>query len=371
MTGSTYGTKGPVILGVTWTGASVATILIGLRVYTRVKLVPSGTWALGWALLAFAFTTTAQAALTVGCVNGAGRHEPVIQSGDDPMSEALKRIYISNSIATVALGIGKIAAAAFLISLQGPNHKKGRWALSLLAASCLVLDTALVFYFLYVPCDDPEGIWNQHAPPRCHEHPAKFGYFAGSWNAVADLVLALYPIPLLWDVQTSVKIKVGACLPMSVGVLASVCAALRTYDAGSADQTYSMSDFWIWSITEMWLVLIAPSIAPVWPIFQKAYQEAASVTRPRGASVTATPWNNLGQLGMDRFHRARASSQPRPRTIRLQSESDEEMLCHDGILMKTDISVQHERSLGPSRRSSMSRPSLVRLKESASMILTV
>lgn len=49
-----YGGLGPAIVGVCWSLFAVATILVGLRIYTRFTIMKStGGWALIWACVAY------------------------------------------------------------------------------------------------------------------------------------------------------------------------------------------------------------------------------------------------------------------------------------------------------------------------------
>lgn len=54
--GGYYGGLGPAIVGVSWSLFGVATILVGLRIYTRFSLVKNkGGWALIWACVAWVY----------------------------------------------------------------------------------------------------------------------------------------------------------------------------------------------------------------------------------------------------------------------------------------------------------------------------
>ena len=45
---------------------------------------------------------------------------------------------------------------------------------------------------------------------------------------MADLVLALYPITLLWTLQMSKILKIGLCFLMGLGTVACACAIVKT-----------------------------------------------------------------------------------------------------------------------------------------------
>ena len=52
--GPAYGGSGPTILGVSWTELLLITIIIVMRTYTKIMLVPrGGGWALLWAIYAW------------------------------------------------------------------------------------------------------------------------------------------------------------------------------------------------------------------------------------------------------------------------------------------------------------------------------
>ena len=48
-----YGGRGPLLMGIAWTGWIIATTLVGLRLYVRLKMErEAGKWALWWAMIA-------------------------------------------------------------------------------------------------------------------------------------------------------------------------------------------------------------------------------------------------------------------------------------------------------------------------------
>lgn len=65
------------------------------------------------------------------------------------------------------------------------------------------------------------------------------------YNALGDLVFALFPTVTVWRLQIYLPLKVGLCLLMGLGVFTSVCAAMKTYELYNATETEDVTcEFW-------------------------------------------------------------------------------------------------------------------------------
>lgn len=46
-------------------------------------------------------------------------------------------------------------------------------------------------------------------------------------GGITDLILALWPISIVWNLQTALRVKVGFCLLMAVGIVPAAAAFVR------------------------------------------------------------------------------------------------------------------------------------------------
>ena len=159
----------------------------------------------------------AQSMLTVATANGIGQH---VWELDIPyIAKALKFFWVSASIGLFAIAFAKIAIVALFLGIQGPSQYKRRMFLHFLWISNLVFSIVLVV-FIFTQCTPVAKIWDiTIIQGNCNlrRGALKFGYFQGAWAALTDMILAVFPIFIAWDLQTSVRMKVGFCVLMSGG----------------------------------------------------------------------------------------------------------------------------------------------------------
>lgn len=139
----------------------------------------------------------------------------------------------------------------------------------------MVIDAAFVFFMAF-HCDPPYDMWVLGREASCQGKftiARNFGFFTGSWNAATDLALALYPLWLLRTVQIAPNVKRGLIAVMSLGIISTICAAVKTWEMRWVDSTamFDVNSFCltIWTYTEMWVVLITASIPPLWPLARR------------------------------------------------------------------------------------------------------
>lgn len=110
-----------------------------------------------------------------------------------------------------------------------------------------------------------------------------------AWAVFTDIVLAGYPAFIIWNLQMSKSLKWIICSLLSLGILSAACGIAKIiswthlYEPGTLILKYrrcgteimltcSLGQYPIASmlhITEMWVVSIAASAAPLWPLVKQ------------------------------------------------------------------------------------------------------
>lgn len=115
-----------------------------------------------------------------------------------------------------------------------------------------------------------------------------YSYFQGAANALADAVLAAYPVHLLWGVRMARRVKIGVCALMGVGWMyvsfpsflsfrwklttnsAAACAAIKTYQLHDLTDTRyptaGLAPLLLWASIESWIIVsvtCVPSLRPL------------------------------------------------------------------------------------------------------------
>ena len=121
-------------------------------------------------------------------------------------------------------------------------------------------------------------------------------------------MLALYPVTLVYNLQIKLKFKLTLCVLMGLGIFSAACSLIKTIELNRIQVTtdttcknLSLHAFFererlatdplpvdviapllIWAVTEMWVVLVASSVAPLWPLFRQSASHVARRKLPTG-----------------------------------------------------------------------------------------
>ena len=85
-----------------------------------------------------------------------------------------------------------------------------------------------------------------------------------AYSIFSDIVCTLLPVFILWNVQISLRLKFAVWGLMSLGLLATICAAVRASLSGNdtdTDLTYSLAFISIWASLEMNYGVTAANLA--------------------------------------------------------------------------------------------------------------
>lgn len=201
-----YGGKGPMMMGITWAEACIATALIGLRAYTNAAIIKNFGWDYYLALMTlvgavlFPFFSNfvrifktdsfgeqivglvAQSIMTAGCVHGLGNHISLLTA--EQIVAAGKWSWISQMMAINAIGFGKLAVIAFLLRIQDRTENKGRWILYFIGFSNVVINLDQTIQMLVI-CKPLARQWNHQLDGSCpHVLRTNYvGYFQGSMSS--------------------------------------------------------------------------------------------------------------------------------------------------------------------------------------------
>ena len=99
----------------------------------------------------------------------------------------------------------------------------------------------------------------------------------------------MLPIVVLWKVRISLRLKFAVCGLMSLGLLATICAAVRaslSVNDTDPDLTYSLAFISIWATLEEHLGIIAANLALsryVWIFFFGDPDNSRNASKLRGA----------------------------------------------------------------------------------------
>ncbi|KAK4214934.1 hypothetical protein QBC37DRAFT_439838 [Rhypophila decipiens] len=108
-----------------------------------------------------------------------------------------------------------------------------------------------------------------------------YGIFAGAYSGLMDIVLALLPWSVLWNLQIRRKEKIGIAVAMGMGVFAGGAAIVKCSKIPvmlDGDFTYEGHHLIIWGSAEVAITIMAASI-PVLRVLVRELREATTRRR--------------------------------------------------------------------------------------------
>ncbi|KUJ10332.1 uncharacterized protein LY89DRAFT_723577 [Mollisia scopiformis] len=346
---------GPAVLATTWSEFAAGTVLMSMRIYVNAFIIRRWSADFWWALITYICSVLATIFLTISVEFGLGSHLTDLLALD---SELIVRNqfhqWIFTTFAIVSIALGKLAIIALILQIEGTSttaHKR-KWVLWAFVASNVIVNI-IIIPIVWTQCSPTAKMWDNSLEGDCNgrERNKLYGFFQGSFGAFLDVALAIYPVIIFWNLKLRLHIKIGLMVLFGFGIMASVCAVVKTVElstlTATSDLTFELANLNIWASTEMWVVFIVGCIPTTRPLFVKVLDVVVSSgnrTFRTGRGYTEQDNSNTNTS------RSRAYSESRKNpskitTIVSKNESEENILPgQEGIMMTRDIRVQYQRN---------------------------
>lgn len=165
---------------------------------------------------------------------GLGRHITTL-SPENAM-HAIKWDYMAQPLSIMAPTFGRISFALLLLSLVGISKTRRLFLWAIIISQFVA--NSLCFIFILVQCKPIELLWNKSLEGECWDLKFQeyFGYFDGgecfvclfrhskvipfpALNSFTDLVLAIAPAVVFWNLNMKRSMKISLSLLMGLGIL--------------------------------------------------------------------------------------------------------------------------------------------------------
>ncbi|KAK8081764.1 hypothetical protein PG996_000545 [Apiospora saccharicola] len=169
----------------------------------------------------------------------------------------------------------KITVSILLLRIcSKPWHK----AVIYTTIAVVVIWNTIYTFLAAFQCVPVQHFWDRLSDPdggSCLNEEIITGttYAAAAINCLADWILGLLPIALVWSLELNRRTKASIAGILALGIIASAATIVRipyvwqlTHDS---DFLYVFVDFTTWSTTELAMGLAASSIATLRPLFKK------------------------------------------------------------------------------------------------------
>ncbi|MCJ1303484.1 hypothetical protein MMC08_006294 [Hypocenomyce scalaris] len=259
--------RGPTLIAVTWTFTAMALVVVGAKVYTRLKIVRETALGDLFTMLSMVLILVCTSLVAVDVKAGMGRHAYYLNP--EQRVRATKINFILNPFGIMAYSLPNISVAIFInriLSLRG-WRKWGIYGIAIAQSFIAGISCILLF----AQCSPAKFLWDPTIPAKCLPSTVITGYsyFVGSYSAFTDIVLAVVPAVTFWKLQMKRKTKVGVSLLMGMTAVAAICAIIKTTKlnelADLDDFTYGTVDLLIWAIVEADVIIIAACIPALRP----------------------------------------------------------------------------------------------------------
>ncbi|RPA85292.1 hypothetical protein BJ508DRAFT_359027 [Ascobolus immersus RN42] len=280
-----------IVISSTLTG--LGTLVVGLRMLSRARVLHS-TGKDDWVMLiAWAFTIVYLALVAVGTTYGQGLH--VKDWKPEWFDPGFKSILAIQAVYYFCVYFVKVSILFFYLRLSSaPMFKKIVWGTFGLLTAFLCASIMTVF----LQCMPLSQFWDLTLLPtekNCINTTAFF-YSTSVFNIITDVWILLLPVKLLWRVQRPTIQKIALLGVFAVGSFACIASCIRLYTieifTKSADPLYDSVPVNIWSFIEINVAIFTASV----PALKALWHKPASRTETVNPSAPPSLESPLASL---------------------------------------------------------------------------
>ncbi|KAL4926933.1 uncharacterized protein BDV17DRAFT_293046 [Aspergillus undulatus] len=245
------------VLPVSITFVSVATIVVALRLYTRIRLIRAPGWD-DWILLLALMTDYAFFGVIL-TEHAHGMGKPVASLSPQEFRTQLKMLYISVPLYNLTLNLTKISMVLLYMRLFITRtyriFLRVLLVLIVLAGLYMVLGTLLI-------CVPLQSFWNQHFE-HCVSRPLIWSLTAGL-QITGDLALVATPMPQLITLRIPLRQKICLMMIFALGLFVCATGVARLHALVMLIKNSDMSRYngfvATWSFVEANVALVCASL---------------------------------------------------------------------------------------------------------------
>ncbi|KAK7402916.1 hypothetical protein QQX98_011314 [Neonectria punicea] len=269
--------RGPALLIVELTIASIAIVTLMARLYVRIfKVNKSGLddWLMLGAMI-FGI------GVTICVILSAQLYGWNIHVWDLTATEAVKGRQVSLAAQTLFLFSSGLAKDSILVSYLRIAPKSS-W-LRRMTYGSIVLVTSLIFIFLIVlwtQCNPMKAYWTLTGHEDCSaEGPPVLSQ--AITTVATDLLVCALPLPTLLKLKLPLSQRIALIVLFSLGIVVVFAASMRAYwshyvTEETYDVTWQGFYLWIWTAVEANLGVICGSIPALRPLFKTMFRSKSS-----------------------------------------------------------------------------------------------
>ncbi|KAF2684151.1 hypothetical protein K458DRAFT_303769 [Lentithecium fluviatile CBS 122367] len=265
--------RGSQLAAVYIAGCAITFVFVGMRLTARYSIASVGIddWTMLSTWISFVGLTVL---LCLFSFDGGTRHLLYLTQDPEHTKRLLMKNWISQSLAILCLGLGKIAIALLILRLLDRVSSWRRWSLHFINGLTLI-NTVLMIIFNYVQCENPAALWDDEVKARTKcwapQVQSSFSTYGASVHAAVDFYLAFLPGTLVWGLKLDMRKKLALCALLGCGSITGICASIKASKLSKlnarSDFTWETFSLFMWTGIEIILLIICGSIPALRPLY--------------------------------------------------------------------------------------------------------
>ncbi|KAL2040131.1 hypothetical protein N7G274_007034 [Stereocaulon virgatum] len=236
--------KGAAVIVMGICGGGLGFALVSMRLWARARIVKRLGLDDFFILLGLILMIAVLVIQGLMVKYGLGRHQYYLNLSPNLLEQEPKSVewlYIGEAVFLASVMFTRISICLFLLHIFG-TKKMWRWGLHSVIV-CVIIIGLSTLIMVFFECHPVRKIWQPSHPGTCWRSEVALGVggFNGAASVVCDWTLAALPIAFMWNIQISVRNKVGICILMGMGSFSGVCARFETALLFNAKKTQDAS----------------------------------------------------------------------------------------------------------------------------------
>ncbi|CAN8097797.1 unnamed protein product [Discula destructiva] len=250
-------------LSIIWVMVLCATAVVITRLYTQARVTKQFGLSDYLMLCAIIIIIVFACLISVQYHYGWGRHQSCITDIQE-LETQIKFNVTGQSFGIMGSTFARMSFIVFMLTLFG-SKRWVWWSLWTMFVLQLVTNLGTVIV-IYTQCKDPRALYDFTLPEDlCWPSYVQtyLGWAHTAFNGLCDVLLAVLPATMLWNLNMATRLKVGLAILLGMSAIALVGLVMKCVylDALSyeGDYSYNTVPMFTWIIVEGTLVSVAAS----------------------------------------------------------------------------------------------------------------
>ncbi|KAK4160459.1 hypothetical protein QBC43DRAFT_381243 [Cladorrhinum sp. PSN259] len=332
----------------------LATIVLGLRLWTRFSIQGVSLAADDWTIMAsWLFSVGFTVNVCTQTRFGLGKHVADLPPTTN-FAASLELFYFGEATYYVTVSLTKMSILfLYLRLIPSRGYQIANWTMmAFVALTGICCTVAGIFQ-----CNPIPKAWHTDLEGTCFNQVALFLANAGL-NILQDLIIYVLPVKTLWQLQLPRKQRVALVIVFVIGAFVCVTGILRlqslTMASVSKDPTWDNYGAAIWSSIESNVGIVCASLAHLKPMIARYAPRLLSITGgTRLPDERSGPTKELSHLEAGVSNGGRSGRHSKPFGILTQIELEEtdqssivRKASHPEFKPMSDYSSEHESDPG-------------------------